>query len=395
MASLEQQRWLRFGWNAARYALGPIGGLLVPWLVINRGGMTIWGDAVGIVIVVQLYLHVGGWGSKEFLLRQFATAGREPWSWSVQSTLTRGVVFVPILVLLGLLGGGHWMMASLWAFVAFGSAAHEPLFVWRKRFGMLLFIDAAGLIAQCAVLLSATAPDVDDVLLSYLMNGTVRLAIIGIVVQGWSGVRDPMDGFRFSFHDHFMAAFPFFLIGFSGLLASRIDLYTANALLDRTEVARYQIVSSLFIQFQALAALVVVPLTRDLFKLSVASVSRYARRIRTWALMGLVPMCALAWAVFTLLFRFDLEWPVYVAACALVWPVFGYVPFLNQLYKHGRERRVMWANFAAAALSCGLTVVLLPLLGLTGGLLAAAAGQWLMLLWMMDEQRRLHALSGM
>ncbi len=396
MASIEQQRWQRFAWNATRYALGPIGGLLVPWLVISRSDAGAWGEALSTIIPMQIMLHVAAFGSKELLLRTFAlSTSRDPRSWAVESLITRASAMLPIAALLAFTSATIWWWAALWFFSSFCSTAFDPVFIWRKNFLTLLVADALGLIVQVLFVVSTGYPNEETIVLSFMMNAVSRLGVIAIVVRSWSPIHDPLDAFHLSYNSHFIHALPFFLIGFSGLLASRIDLYTANALLDRAEVGRYQIVASLFIQFQALAALVVAPLTKDLYRLNLESVARYTRRMRIWALAGLLPMCAVAWAVFTFLFKFELSWGAYASACALVWPVFAYVPVINQLYKHHRERSVMWANFAAAALTCGLTFVLLPKLGIAGGLLAAAAGQWLVLAWMKREEHRLHALPRM
>lgn len=392
MASLEQQRWQRFAWNAARYALGPIGGLLVPWLVVRQSGLGIWGDVQTPLIWFQLIVHITSWGSKEFLLKLFAADPSKQGKLLGNSIATRGVLLV-LATIVWLVDPRTTSIALIAAVVLlFLNSSLEPVIVWHKRFKQATVADLFGLLAQAAFLFGAASLNVEAVFISICLNQSVRAVLL--IGLNWSVLswEQPMN---WNFRVHILSALPFFLIGFSGLLASRIDLYTANALLDRAEVGRYQIVASLFIQFQALAALVVAPLTKDLFRLNLTSVSRYTRRMRIWALAGLLPMCTIAWAVFTFLFKFELCWGVYAAACALVWPVFAYVPMMNQLYKHHRERSVMWANFAAAALTCGLTLVLLPKLGIPGGLLAAAAGQWLMLAWMKREEHRLHALPRM
>lgn len=389
MASLEEQRWRRFGWNAARYALAPIGGLVVPWLVMRQSGLDTWGDVQTPLIWLQVLVHFTAWGSKEFLLKLFAADPGKEGKLLGNSIATRGVLL--ILAALVWLVDPRTASTPLIAAVVllFLNSSLEPVIVWHKRFKQATVADLAGLLAQVAFLIGTASLDVEAVFMSICMNQAIRaFLLIGL---NWS-VLSWEQPTHWNFRVHIRSALPFFLIGFSGLLASRIDLYTANVLLDRAEVGRYQIVASLFIQFQALAALVVAPLTKDLYRLNMESVSRYTRRMRSWAFIGLLPMCAIAWAVFTILFKFDLHWSVYAAACVLVWPVFAYVPMMNQLYKHHRERSVMWANFAAAGLTCVLTLLLLPKHGITGGLLAAAAGQWLMLAWMKGEERKLNAL---
>ncbi|QQR87442.1 MAG: hypothetical protein IPJ76_04240 [Flavobacteriales bacterium] len=275
------------------------------------------------------------------------------------------------------------------------ASSFEALFIWQKRFGLMLLMDAMGLLVQCAALVLLGPLNTSTVLVTFTLGAAVKLGILRVWSYNLPRHEPSIDVFGVSIRSHFMDAFPFFLIGFSGLLASRIDLYTANALLPPVEVGRYQIIASLFVQCQALAALVVLPLSRDLLKLNVESVARYARRARMWAALGLIPLCAMAWVLFCFGFGFRLAWHTMAAAALMVWPVFAYVPYINTLYKHGRQRTVMWSNFAAAATSCVLTALLLPSLGPTGGLLAAAAGQWLMLASITGAIRRMHAVPGM
>lgn len=392
MTSLERQRWLRFGWNAARYALGPIGGLLVPWLVVRESGLATWGDVQTPLIWLQLIMHISGWGSKEFLLKLFAADPEKEGKLLGNSIATRGVLLLASTVIWFVDAHTISTPLAIAAVLMFLNSSVEPVIVWHKRFKQGAVADLAGLSVQLIHIGTSVSVDSATVFWSICFNQAVRAFLL--LALNWQ-VLSWEQPTRWDFRTHIRRALPFFLISFSGLLASRIDLYTANALLDRSEVGRYQIVASLFIQFQALAALVIAPMTKDLYRLNVESVSRYTRRMRTWALVGLLPMCAVAWALFTLLFKFELHWGVYAAACALVWPVYAYVPLMNQLYKHQRESPVMWANFVAAGLSCGLTLVLLPRFGIMGGLLAAAGGQWLMLILMKREEHRLHALPRM
>lgn len=396
MPSLARARWNRFGLNAARYTIGPIGGLVVPWLVMHRSGsQAAWGDALRFIIPLQLFVHVAAWGSRDHLVRLFATTRAAPRVLAAQSMFTRAVVFVPVLLVVGAIGDDMWKLGALWAGCGLFAASFEAVFIWQKRFGYMLLLESTALVVQCSVLLMFDPLDTAGVLLSFCLNAVVKLALLRIWTLGQPRVDAPNDHGILSFRSHFIDALPFFLIGFSGLLASRIDLYTANALLDPVEVGQYQIIASLFVQCQALAALVVLPMTRDLLKLNVESVVRYARRSRLWAALGLIPTCAVAWALFRYGFGFPLAWHTLVAAALMVWPVFAYVPYINTLYKHGRERIVMWSNFAAAVISCMLTALLLPSIGPTGGLLAAAAGQWLMLASITSAIRRVHAVPGM
>ena len=387
MASAEVQRLLRFGWSSARYALGPIGGLLVPWIVMHRTGAASWGDAMRIIIPIQIFLHVAAWGSKDFLLRQFAVSPGDPRSWAAQSLFTRALLMLPIAGLVAFLGPLEWKMAALWFFTSFAASAMEPVLIWRKRFSALLLIDALGLITQ-VVVLWIMDPTTDGVILSFLLGSVVRLAVVASIVRRWPPLDAPIYTLDISFNDHLLKAFPFFLIGFSGLLATRIDLYTMNLLVDRAQMGVYQVVTAVFTQFQVLPGLIVLPMTRELYRLDRSSVQRGAKRLFRLGLLLTLPMLGAAWCLFTLVFHFDLHWSVYLAGALATLPAYGYSPCITHLFKRHRERYVVIACFASAATTLLLTVVLAPRLGYAGALIASAAGQWLLFVMVLHTLER-------
>ena len=53
MAPRDLRRFLHFGWNAARYALGPLAAMLIPWAGMQGGSKALWGDTVAIMIAAR------------------------------------------------------------------------------------------------------------------------------------------------------------------------------------------------------------------------------------------------------------------------------------------------------------------------------------------------------
>ena len=391
MASLERARIGRFTWNALRYGIGPLGGLIVPWIVISHSSVELWGEVVMLLILVQVAAHIIQWGSKDILLRAYAREPDRVGVLTTSSAATRSLLFGVCIAIIGLLGFGpmqlHVHLVGPWllAVVAYGSV--EAWIIWTKRFARTFLSDLGGMVAQVTMLLFLRPLTAELVIGSFLLGTAVRFGLLAATNAGDMPLSN--EG-RMDFKRHIVQALPFFLTGFSGLLASRIDLYSANALLDRGDVGRYQVVTSVFLQFQALAALITTPMTRDLYRLRAGGVARFAVRLRTGALIGLLSMAVIAWTLLTFFFHFELDWTIIAAGCLLVWPVFAYVPLITPLYKQGHERTVMHANFAAAALNGILTWTLMPHVGIAGGMLAAAAGQWLMLLWVRRQFQRMH-----
>ena len=145
------RRFSRLGWNAARYALGPIGGVLIPWMVIHRTSKDLWGEVVSIMIVVQLAAHVMQWGSKDLLLREFARRpGQVDNLW--QGSITTRVWFaLPIFLVFSFLPDTDSLVVGvLWLLILFISNSFDALVIWHKQFRNAFLIDLVGLLFQVA-----------------------------------------------------------------------------------------------------------------------------------------------------------------------------------------------------------------------------------------------------
>jgi hypothetical protein len=75
----------------------------------------------------------------------------------------------------------------------------------------------------------------------------------------------------------------------------------------------------------------------------------------------------------------------------LAWPAYLYLPLLYWLYRMNRPGVVLGLNLLGSAMSAGLSLWLMPRMGMAGGLAAAAAAQWTMLgayLWLGRQWRQ-------
>lgn len=394
MASRDRSRLLRLGWNAARYALGPLAGVAIPWVVIHHASRTVWGEVVGVMVMVQLAAHVMNWGSRDLLLRAFAKRPMEVpaiWSASLASRMLLALPVALVLLFTFSLLFQDLTMALTWTLLLFITGSFDALVIQRGRFYASFLIDAIALVVQVLGIFLSAEPSMGSIIQWVLVGQTCRLLLLMLVFRS-----DISSAWRIDLRTHIVSAVPFFLIGLSGLLGSRMDLYTMSVLVDKETLGTYQVVAALFVQLQALAGLISTPYTRELYRMRHASVQRAADRL---ALLGLLlsPLFVLvAHFTFKYLFHFDLSWPVHLAGVLVAWPAFAYVPLITSLYRSGDERTVMWANFGAALTGLLAAIALVPALGITGGLLGAAAGQWLVLIIIrVRSHRPPHAMSTM
>jgi len=389
MASRDLHRFLHFGWNAARYALGPLAAMLIPWVVMKHGTKALWGEVVSVMITVQLASHFLRWGSREMLPRMFAeksTAIPALWTGSV---ITRLWLVPPVALVVHFLMTGSAALAVVWLLLLFVNNSFEALAIWRKRFLHSFMIDAAGLAITLAGLFTSKDPTLDRVLQCVIIGQTARTLMLCAVFRSDISPTPKADT-----RMHLGEAVPFLLIALSGLLGSRVDLYVMNLTAGRETLAEYQVIQGYFVQLQALAGIIAVPFTRELYRMGKAGVEKATSRLASLGLLALLPVGVIGQSLFTRFYGFDTDWRVCVAGCLVGWPVFAYTPMVQTLYKHGKETTMVTAGFSTAGISAVLTWLLVPRFGITGGLVSAAISQFLMLVVVRSIFHRLAPKAG-
>jgi hypothetical protein len=196
---------------------------------------------------------------------------------------------------------------------------------------------------------------------------------------------------------YFGAALPFFVLGLSGLLQSRMDLYVATVLLPSADLGHYQVLIGFLLYLQALANVLLLPFVKSLYRLRAPSVPQLAAHLALIGLAAVPPgVLVLRWLL-GVLYGLELPLMAWVWGGLLAWPVYLYLPLLYWLYRLNRPSVVLGVNLLGIAVSAGLSLGLMPRVGMTGGLAAAAAAQWVMLgayLWLARQWRTVdHAVA--
>ncbi|MEZ4758542.1 MAG: polysaccharide biosynthesis C-terminal domain-containing protein [Flavobacteriales bacterium] len=374
MTTRLQRRYLATSGSVLRHVAQPAGTLAISWLVIGRTGTATWGACVSMLITIQLLVHLVQWGQRDLLLRDLSdgrTDASALW-WTnlctrvpLLSILLLPLVFFPEIPVTILLGWG--LMAAL-------SASLEPLVVHTKRFHQALLADVAGLLVQLAMLAASGTIDPARVVASFAMGQMVRAVGIWIAV----GRPGPMS-WRWAPGHHLAEAFPFVLIGLGGLLATRADLYTMAWLVDDDALGSYQVIAGLFLQLQVLPGLLVKPHLPALMRLGERSLIHHAaRRLLLGALLA-VPATMIVLYVLRTFFHVAPDLGVLLAGALSVVPASAYVVLLPRVLGLGQERRLMALSFLAAGVLVTISLVLVPFIGIAGGLWGTACAQWTIL----------------
>lgn len=263
----------------------------------------------------------------------------------------------------------------LWILAAFLAQSFDAPILITRRFKTAIVIELVAFAAVVVLLIQPADLGAETVIRAWAVGALVRALLLLAALLKRLG-----PGFVVEVEPrYFAAAAPFFLLGLSGMLQSKMDLYMASLMLDDAEVGRYQVIVNTFIMLQAGGAFLVVPFAKTLYRAKEAVLAAFARSV--WLIgFGITAVgISGAWVLLNGVYNFGLGLSWFVLGALLVLPVFGYAPRVYRLFGAGRERTVVIISLAGAVVNLVVSVVLLQTLGAIGALIGSVISQWLTL----------------
>lgn len=360
--------------NSANTLFLPIFNLAISLLVIRLGSAALWGEFVSVLIVINLANHVMYWGNKEYVLREISRSpGRlaEIWQSNLLTRLLLFGVFAVILFLLPLPSQRKGML-FLWGAAALLHQSFDTLVIYRRKFLAAFALEAIFSVLLAGFLFLAKHSLGLDILIAGFAV-TMLLKSLGMLTLFRE---DAFAGFFGKFDlNYFQLALPFFLLGFSGMLQSRTDLYCVAYFLPDSEVARYQVLINWLIYVQVIASLILQPFLKNIYRLPFAAVKKIARKL---LLAGMLIVAAALPAIYFVLrqiYHFEIAFPLLLWGGVFVLPIFYYLPTIYIFYKQARQRIVLHINIFGVLANLFLTLILIKPFGITGALAASALAQ--------------------
>ncbi len=367
--------------NAINALFLPLLSPLVSLLVIRLASAELWGGFVQVLLLIQLAVHVLIWGNKEYLLREFS---RQPARIKIvwqSNLLTRALLiggFVPLLLALQL-PAGRVALLALWALATTIDQAHEVLVVYHKAFVGQMLVDLGGLTLLVAGVLwlgGGASLSLDGLIGLFALVEAAKATALLLWLRPCTLRRAALriNG------AYFRLALPFFLLGLSGMLQSRIDQYCVNIWLTRREVAHYQVLTNFLLYGQALAAVALAPFLKGMYRLRAQVLLDLAPRLLLGGLAVVGPFMGGLALILARLYQIDLPLGTLLLGGLSVLPIYFYLPIIYALYKAGRQTVVLRINLLGIGVDLLFSLLLMPLWRMDGGLAANVIAQLAMVL---------------
>ncbi len=363
---------------AARHLSTTLGNAIIAYSVIDLESTTTWGAFVKVYIPVTIINHIINWGNRDHLLREFShrPASKSPMFWrSLQSRsalMPLGFIFLYLMI-----PGSYFIYCAIWVFLQFLYQSLDVLIVSERIFWISTIAELIGILVILVGLYTGLT-GIGGLLVLFPLSIFVKGVVVVPGLFGKISLTRPMrwtESLRFLYEARW-----FFLIGFSGLLQSRIDLYAVSFYLHDEAVGVYQVFISFVILLQSVSGFILIPFSSEVMRLPKSSLRRLTlSMVLVGMVIAVLGTGGVRW-ILQFWYGIDLDSIYYIFAILLTLPIYFYLPWVYHLYAQRREGFFMTINFTGAMVNLLLTLIFLPKYGMLAALGASAIIQWLLLI---------------
>jgi O-antigen/teichoic acid export membrane protein len=374
--------------NGANTLLLPVLNISVSLLVIRFASVDLWGRFVYILIIVNLTNHILMWGNKDYLLKEFSKSpGRIAEKW--QSCLRSRSILLPFLIPVLLFFDfppSTKALIFLWVFFSLFYNSFDVVIVYRQKFAFSVLME----ISVLALLIAAV------IVLRDRLNIDLLLSLFAASILLKSLIL--MSYFQLDLFSRYwgkldlqilIAALPFFMLGLSGMLQSKIDLYSVAYFLSEKEIGSYQVIINLFIYVQTFSYIILIPFVKNVYRLPLDKVRRISRRLFVTGVAITAPALVVIYFVLTILYRIEVSIGFLLWGALLILPIFYYLPKIYTLFKNEYQNKVVQINIFGILANLILNIILIMNFGIIGAIAASALAQWIMLIAYLNYEQTL------
>lgn len=362
--------------NGLRTFVIPSTLFVISFLVVDGYGKAFWGEFIAQMLFINLTAHVLQWGNKDLLIRSFSNSPASLPKLFYSNFFTRSLFLIPAFAILLFISPNHgyfgWLV--LWLTSQFIYQSAESLIVYSRRFGVQVIIDliSFSILFLFVWQINLKAPDE----LIFIFSIATAVKALGVLMALFPKPVKASVSFK-----ELALGLPFFIIGFSGLIQSRVDQYIIALFCEQSVIGTYQIFLSAFILIQSFSSIIIVPFKKMLFRINAQTYNRFQLKV---SLLGAVLVVAIGIIVSVILafyYQLNIDWKFYLVGILLSYPPFVYVPIIFIYYRLKKEKEVIWVNYLGAGFNLIMTLVLVYSGNPFGAIVSSCIAQWMMLFW--------------
>ena len=329
-------------------------------------------DFVEYLLFFFIVSLINTWGSKTYLMRSFSKNPKNILDDWQQLFLARLPICLLCILIVPFL---HEQLISLylvlWILSSFLYVSFFPVIFFNRDYKKIILIESFGfftLIIQLTYFKDSL--DLTSLIRSYSFSIVIKVIISLIYYFKFLKFKTFKINLKI-----LKLSFPFFLLGISGFLQSKIDIYAYSLFFEGKPLGEYQIISGFFIFSQSVVMLLIFPYIKNIYRMSIKSLNRLKKNIIFYGffLNSIIVIC-----IYYALIFFDIKLSLIQLIFGFIigYPCYIYSIDILIYFKTHKEKTVITISITSLLINLILSIVLLYLgYSITGVLLANAMAQ--------------------
>lgn len=362
------------GLNTVHGFASPLFNFLIVLFGVKIYGKENWASLINVTIWIYFVAFVLGWGNRDYLLRRYSKNPGKMYHAFFSNFFTRSLLLSLSVIFLFFFETQVAFWAIILVVLNFCYSSLNTLVVYHHKFGKQLIAEIIGFSCLFSCLFYFSEFSLILFLKVYAISLLLKLVFLITQLNFW---KEPVL-VKVSLKE-LKEGLPFFVLGLSGWLVSKVDIYAVDYFLAPAQLAEYQLFITSFLMLQALAAYITIPFTKHIHRLSEKVIQKMKLKLYTVSIPFVIAGALLIWIVMELFIQLGFDFTFYLLGALMALPSYYYTITIMELIKNNNERIIIYISFIGFAVSLVLISILIKPYEVLGVLLSVCLSQWLVL----------------
>lgn len=367
-------RLLSIGMNTIRGFSTPAFNFLIVVSGVKIFGKTDWANLINIMLWVYFITFMLGWGNRDHLLRTYSKNPGQMYHAFFSNFFSRSLLLPFTLLLFFFFPFPIAMWAILLVLLTFCYSALNTLVVYHQKFSAQLIAEIAGFTLIFGGIFYFETFNLVGFLMLYTIAIGTKILLLSLQMNFWKAPFSATISIL-----EFKVGLPFFILGLSGWLMSKIDIYVVDIYLDKSQLSEYQLLITAFLMLQALAAYIIIPFTKHIYRLP----SSVVQKMKYKLYIASIPLTLLGglsiWFIMEYFVQLGFTYQYYLIGALLALPCYFYTLDIMELLKNHKERTIIYISLLGFFINISLIYLWIESYEILGVLFSVCISQWIIL----------------
>jgi O-antigen/teichoic acid export membrane protein len=376
-------KYLQLFFSLLKMVSVPLLNFLTLLLGIKFYGKENWGAFISISIWIYFIAFIAKWSGQNYLIKEFSKNTSNYLTIFYSNIFERSILLIPSVFLFLYFPFSIVISSIVLLLLLFIYNSYDVLLIYNQKLQLQFITEIIGFVILFIGFYLFPVFNLTTIIYLFCLSFLVKISLL-------------FFNFNHSFKaislqislSNLFKTIPFFLIGFSGWLASKCDIYVVSYFFSKKELSEYQMLISCFLLLQAIPAYLVLPINKHLFRLPQNAIKKIKNKLIWFTLPIIVLSSILIWFVLSSLVRIQLSFLIYFFAAFSAVPTYFYIVDVMQLYKKNKEKKIIKFSFITAFLNLIALILLVPNFRILGAIISICLAQWLYLFFILKENSK-------